>query len=133
MVEISARFSDLSSFLVVDIAALLLALVAAIVVPSSLTPIVVVPQNQSIDSSCIALCVLDSSHPVELLSNCSLDDLILLILVQFGSMVEMKLVIVEVRHYHLGLLHVDADGQDALEREVRILDVFPVDFFVFVE
>ena len=45
----------------------------------------------------------------------------------------MQFIIVEVRLHNFCLLHMDTDGQDALKREIRILDVSSVDFLIFIQ
>ena len=50
-----------------------------------------------------------------------------------GISLEVKLVVVGVGDDYLCLLHVHADGKDALQGEVRVLDVPSVHFLVLIE
>ena len=128
-----ARLTGLRRLLLVDISALVLALVAAVVVPATLAAIVVVSQDERVNSRGIALGILDIRHPVELFANGSLNDHVLLILVVLGRSLEVKLVIISVRNYHLSLFHVHADRKNSLQREVWVLDVAAVHLLVLVE
>lgn len=60
---------------------------------------------------------------MKLLHNSSLNDQILLILLELGCVVEVKLVIALINLGHLVLCHVKGDGKMSLEGEVRILDI----------
>ena len=70
---------------------------------------------------------------MQLLANSSLDYLVLFILVQLSSMIKVQFVVVEVGSSHLSFLHVDTNGENPLQREVWVLDVTPVYFFILVE
>ena len=128
-----ARLGLLGGLLCIDIAAFALTLVAAVVVPSTLSTIVVVPQDECVHRCGIALGILYRGHTVQLLADGSLDYLVLFILMQLGSMVKVQLVVIEVRHSNLGFLHVHTDGQNPLQREIWILDVTPVYLLILVE
>ena len=98
-----------------NIAALILTLIAAVVIPATLPSIVVVTQDESVDSRRVALCVGDVSHPMELFSNCALNDNILLVLVILFVGFEVQLVVIGVRDHNLCSLHVHRNGQDSVE------------------
>ena len=98
-----------------------------------MSSIVVVSQDKRINGSGIALGVFNISHAMELFTDGALNNDVLLVLVIFARRFEVKLIVVGVGDNYLGLLHVDADGEDALEREVRILDISPIHFLVLVQ
>ena len=109
-----ARLTRLCSLLLVNISALVLTLITAVIVPTALPTIVVVSQNKRIDGGCIALSILDVCDAVELFADGALHDHVLLILVVLGRGLEVQLVVICVRDDHFGFLHVHADRQDAL-------------------
>ena len=108
-------------------------LVAAVVVPSAVPTIIVVPQNQGVLGNPRVFRLLNIAHAVELLANLSLNNLVLLILLIACFEVEMQLVVSQVSPDVLVFLHMERDGQDPAETEVGVLDVFPVDFLVYVK
>ena len=110
----SARLSRLCSLLLIDISALVLTLITAVIVPAALPTIVVVSQNKRIDGSCIALSILDVCDAVEFFADGALHDHVLLILVVLGRSLEMQLIVICVRDDHFSFLHVHTDRQDAL-------------------
>ena len=63
----------------------------------------------------------------------ALNDLVLLVLVQFAAIIKVNLVEAVGLDEGVGFLHVEADGEDPGEGEVGILDVFPVDLLIHVE
>jgi len=128
-----ASLSDLGSLLLVHVATLVLSLIATVIVPASLPTIVVVSEDESIHSRRVALCILDVGHSVELLANRSLNDDILLVLVILSRGLEVQLIVVCIRHHYLRLLHVHTYWQDALQGEVRVLDIAAIDLFILVE
>ena len=88
---------------------------------------------ERIDGGRVALGILDIGDAMEFLANSTLHDYILLVLVVFGCRLEMQLVVVGVGYDHLSLLHVHADGEDALEGEVGVFDVTAINLLVLVE
>ena len=109
-----ARLTRLRSLFLVNIRARVLPLITAVIVPATLSTIVVVSKNKSIDSSCIALSILNVCDAVELFADGALHDDILLVLVVLGCGLEVKLVVICIRNDYFGLFHVHADRQDAL-------------------
>ena len=109
-----ACLTRLCSLLLVNISALVLTLITAVIVPAALATIVVVSQNKRIDGGCIALSILDVCDAVELFADGALHDDILLVLVILGRGLEVQLVVICVGDNHLGFLHVYTDRQDAL-------------------
>ena len=101
-----SRAANLSCLLAVNVRALVLSLIAAIIVPATLTSIVVIPKDKRVDCSLIALCILDVSDSVEFLANGSLNDDVLLVLVVPTIGFEVELVVVGIWDHDLGLLHV---------------------------
>ena len=101
-----SRIANLSCLLAVNVGALILSLIAAIIVPATLTSIVVIPKDKRVDCSLIALCVFDVSDSVEFLANGSLNDDVLLVLVVPTIGFEVELVVVGIWDHDLGLLHV---------------------------
>ena len=75
-----ASLARLRSLLLVNIATLVLSLIAAVVVPTTLTAIIVVPQDQSIHSSRAVFGIRDVSHTVELFPDSTLNEHVLLVL-----------------------------------------------------
>ena len=108
-------------------------MVAAVVVPASLSSIVIVSQYECIESSSVTLGILNGCYSVELLTDCALNDLVLLILMQLSSVIKVQLVVVVVRYHHFGLLHVQTNWKDSLEGEVWVFNVPPVYFLILVE
>lgn len=70
---------------------------------------------------------------MHLLHHSPLYDNILLILLKFGSVDEVKLVVALVFLNHLVLVHIKRDREVTLEGEIRILDVSAVYLLVLVE
>lgn len=70
---------------------------------------------------------------MELLADGPLHDHVLLVLVVLGRGLKVQLVVVGIRHHYFSSLHVHRNRQDTLQREVRILYVLSVHFFVLVE
>jgi len=98
-----------------------------------MSSIIVVPQDQHVPCNARVLCVLHRSNSVELLMYRSLNDLILLVRVQLTAIVKVNLVKPVRLDQRIGFLHVQRNGQNPGQREVRILDVFTVDLLVHVE
>jgi len=84
-----------------------LILVAAIVVPTSLSAVVVVSEDECVLSDTVVFGVSNVGDSVEFLSESPLHNLVLLVLVELLGVVEMELVVVGIRHNNLGLLHVE--------------------------
>ena len=101
-----SRIANLSCLLAVNVGALILSLIAAIIVPAALTSIVVIPKDKRIDCSLIALCILDVGDSVEFFADGSLNDDVLLVLVVPSVGFEVELVVVGIWDNDLGLLHV---------------------------
>ena len=101
-----SRIANLSCLLAVNVGALILSLIAAIIVPATLTSIVVIPKDKRIDCSLIALCILDVGDSVEFFADGSLNDDVLLVLVVPSVGFEVELVVVGIWDNDLGLLHV---------------------------
>ena len=101
-----SRIANLSCLLAVNVGALILSLIAAIIVPATLTSIVVIPKDKRIDCSLIALCILDVGDSVEFFADGSLNDDVLLVLVVPSVGFEVELVVVGIRDHDLGLFHV---------------------------
>ena len=110
-----------------------LTLVAAVVVPTTLSTVIVVSQNKCVGGSVIALRILDISHAMELFADRPLDYHILFVLVILRISLEMKLIVVCIRHDNLGFLHMDTNRKDSLKREVGVFDIATINFFVLVE
>ena len=70
---------------------------------------------------------------MHLLHHSPLYDHILLILLKLRCVHEVELVIALVLLNHLVLVHIKRDGEVALQREIRVLDVSAIHFLVFVE
>ena len=100
--------------LFVDEGASILASIAAVVVPTTLTTIVVVTKDEGVASGGIALSILDVCDAVELFADGALHDHVLLILVVLGRGLEVQLIVICIGDDHFGLLHVHADRQNAL-------------------
>ena len=81
--------------------------VAAVVIPSTLPPIVIVPEDERIHGRRVALRILDRSHPMELFADRPLNNYVLLVLQVLGLRIEVELVIVGIRHDHFGFVHVN--------------------------
>lgn len=86
------------------------ALVTDILIPASVAALIVIPRDQSILSDCAFLTVRDADDPMEVFSNLSLNNLVLLTLQVLGGEVEMKLVIGGVSADDLGFIHLQGDG-----------------------
>lgn len=128
-----ASLARLRGLLRVDVAALVLPLVAAVIVPAALSPVVVVAQDERVGGGQVTLRILNVRHSVELFANCPLNDYVLLVLVILGIRLEVELIVVGLWDDDLGPLHMHTDGQNALEGEVGVFDVFAVNFFVLVK
>ena len=102
-------FRNLRGFRSVNICTLVLSCITAIVIPSTLSAIVVVSQDECVDGSGVALGIFNVCYAVEFFADGALNDDILLVLVIFAVGFEVKLVIVCIRDYNFGLLHVYAD------------------------
>ena len=129
----SGRHRSLSGLLSVNVGAFGLTSIAAIVVPATLSTIVVVSKDQRVQGRRVALCIFDVRNSMELLADCSLHDDILLVLVVLLIRLEVQLIVVGIGNHHFGSLHMHRDGQNALQAEVGVLDVSPVHFFVLVQ
>lgn len=70
---------------------------------------------------------------MELLADCALNDLVMLVLVQLSCVFEVQLVVVGVRLNNFRLLHVHGDRQNSLQREVRVFNVVSYHLCVLVE
>jgi len=57
----------------------------------------------------------------------------LLVLLELGSVHEMKLVIALILFYNLVLVHVETDWEMSLQREIWVLDIVTVNFLIFVK
>ena len=75
-----------------------------------MSAIVIVSQDECVDGGGVALGIFNVSYAVEFFANGALNDDILLVLVIFAIGFEVKLVIVCIGDYNLGLLHIYADG-----------------------
>ena len=104
-----------------------------IVVPPAVASVVVIAQNERIDSDSSVLGVFNTAHAVEVLANLSLDDLVLLTLKILVLVVEVKFVVSRIGADNFCLLHVKTDRQNTRQGEVRVFDVVAVDFFIDVE
>lgn len=82
------------------------ALVTDVLIPASVAALIVIPRDQSVLSDCALLTVSDADDPVEVFSNLSLNDLVLLALQVLGGEVEMQLVIGGVSADDFGFVHV---------------------------
>lgn len=71
---------------------LVLPLIAAVVVPATVASIVVVPQDEHISSDRWISGLLDGGDAMELFADGTLHYLILFVLVQFGSVIEVNFV-----------------------------------------
>ena len=101
--------SDLGRLLLVYVGALVLSLIATVIVPSTLSSVVVVSQDECIDGGSVALSVFNVGDAVEFFADSALHDDILLVLVILSISLEVQLVVVGVRHDDLGLFHVHTD------------------------
>lgn len=81
------------------------ALETDVLIPASVATLIVIPRDQSVLSDSAILTVSDADDPVEVLSNLSLHDLVLLALQVLGGEVEMQLVIGGVSADDLGFVH----------------------------
>ena len=88
-----------------NIAGYATALVTDILIPASVAALIVIPRDQSVLSDSALLTVLDADDPMEVFSNLSLNDLVLLALQVLGGEVEMQLVIGGVSADDLGFVH----------------------------
>ena len=70
---------------------------------------------------------------MHLLHHSPLYDDILLILLKFRSVHEVKLIVALILLNHLILVHIKRDGEVTLEGEIRILNVRTIYLLVFVE
>ena len=70
---------------------------------------------------------------MELLANRPLHNHVLLVLVILLISLEMKLVVISIWNHNFSSLHVHRDRQNALQREVLVLNVTSIDLFVLVE
>lgn len=127
------RLTRLRRLPLVDVAALVLPLVAAVVVPAALPSIVVVTQDQRVYRRRVTLSIRNVSDSMELFADGSLHDHVLLVLMVLPIRLEVQLVVVGVRHHHLCTLHMHRNRQNAMQREVWVLNVPSVDLFVLVE
>ena len=57
----------------------------------------------------------------------------MLVLLELGSVHEMKLVIALILFYNLVLVHVETDWEMSLQREIWVLDIVTVNFLIFVK
>ena len=104
-----------------------------IVVPSAVASVVVIAQNERIDSNSGVLSVFNTAHAVEVLANLSLDYLVLLTLKILVLEVEVQFVVSRIGADNFCLLHVETDRQNTRQGEVRVFDVVAVDLFVDVK
>ena len=109
--------------------------IAAVVVPAAMPAVVVVPQDHRVDADLAAGLVLlrDVRDAVVLLRQGLLQEQVVLALDVLLRVVEVQLVVLLILGDDLGALHVETDREDALEREVWVLDVLAVDLLVPVE
>lgn len=98
-----------------------------------MSSIVVVAQNKRILTNTLSLGLFNIAHAMEVFSNLALCDLVLLILLVLGFHVEMFRSELLIRANVFVSLHVQRNRQDALQREVRVLDVLAVNFFVNIK
>ena len=82
------------------------ALVTDVLIPASVAALIVIHRDQSVLSDCALLTVRDADDPMEVFSNLSLNDLVLLALQVLGGEVEMQLVIGGVSADDFGFVHV---------------------------
>lgn len=115
------------------IAAHALAFVADVVVPASVTTVVVVSRDQRVDRSVIVLGIFDARHTVEILAHLALHNLVLLRLQVLRLKVEMQFVVGCICRNHFGLFHVQRNRKNAAQREVRVFDVVPVHLLVNIK
>ena len=108
-------------------------LVTDILIPASVTAFIVIPGDQSVLSDCTLLTVFNADNPVEVLSDLSLHDLVLLALQVLGGEVKVQLVIGGVSADDFGFVHLQGDRQNSGQSEVRVLDIFAVNFLVDVQ
>ena len=107
--SVIARLSDLGRLLLVYVGALVLSRIATVIVPSTLSSVVVVSQDECIDGGSVALSVFDVGDAVEFFADSALHDDILLVLVILSISLEVELVVVGIWHDNLGLFHVHTD------------------------
>lgn len=67
-----------------------------IIVPAAVTPLIVVAEDQGVLTDARGTRLVHGAHPVEVLSDLAFHDLILLILLVFGTVVKMELVKVNI-------------------------------------
>jgi len=92
-----------------DVGAFILACKSCIVVPATVTTVIVFAQNESILRDASILRLLNTANTVEILADLPLNNLILLILLILTGMLEMFRIVIFVRAYVLMTLHIKTD------------------------
>ena len=95
--------------------------------------VVVVTEDEDVTRDGGVFGVLDGGYAVEVLADGALDELVLLVLVEAGAIVEMDLVKTICLDHGVTLLHVKADRQDSCQREIRVFNVLAVDLLIDVK
>jgi len=95
--------------------------------------IIVVSEDEDVFGDSRIIDIFEGANSMELLAKGTLDNLVLISLVEFNFMFEVDLVIARVFHFYIVRLHVHRDRQDPRQGEVGVLDVLAVYFFIPVE
>ena len=109
------------------------ALVGNIVVPAPVSAIVIVTQNNRVLCEWAIPCVLNVANSVEFFTDLSFDDLVLLGLQIPSFEIKVKFVVGFVSRNNFSLVHVQWNRQNSRQREIWVLDIFAVNFFIYVQ
>jgi len=107
--------------------------VSGVVVPAAVASVVVVTQNKGILTDIGRFSLLNVAHAMEVFANLPLCYLILFILLILGLQAKVLRVELLVRAYVLVSFHVQRNGQNAIQREVRIFDISAINLLVDVK